>query len=359
MKTEHGAEAYYEYDEAKRAGFRPKCAKGVTCILFACFTAIIRVKLITGWWQLQRQYAKLKAMAKSRIKQVLAIVILLLTAVLFTRFFRQHPAYWQQLEHISRWTILWVVLLNVAMLAVLVGICQAIVNLCGRNISLRDNFLLTSYSSIINFFGPLQSGPGVRGVYLKAKYQVRLRDYTLATLLYLGFFALFSAFFLLAGTRPWWQTILALGAVVAFSRYVFRLFQKRDKKPAESHFALRLRPLIVLAVLAFVQVLITIAWYFIELKAVNPHISLHQAVPYAGAANFALFVSVTPDAIGIREAFLAFSQHIHHVSTANIISANLIDRAAYVLFLAMLFVVILLTHAKARLGVRAAQASEK
>lgn len=298
-------------------------------------------------------------MRPKRLKQFAAIAILIVTAALFTRFFMQHPTYWQQLRHVSPWTILWVVLLNVLMLMALVGICSATVSLSGKRIALRDNFLLTSYSSIINFFGPLQSGPGVRGVYLKTKYGVRLRDYTLATLLYLGLFAAFSAFFLLVGTRPWWQTLIALGFVAGFSKFVYQQFKMRDKKATDSHFALRAEPLAALAILAFIQVLITIAWYFVELRAVNPHISLHQAMSYSGAANFALFVSITPDAIGIREAFLAFTQHIHHVSTGNIISANLIDRAAYVLFLVMLFVVILLTHAKARLNVKNVQTAEE
>jgi uncharacterized membrane protein YbhN (UPF0104 family) len=297
-------------------------------------------------------------MPRKRLKQFAAVAVLIATAGLFTHFFMQHPLYWQQLRHVSPWTILWVILLNLLMLVVLVGICSATVGLSGKRIGLRDNFLLTSYSSIINFFGPLQSGPGVRGVYLKTKYGVRLRDYTLATLLYLGLFTAFSAFFLLVGTRPWWQTLVALCLVAGFSKFVYRQFKMRDKKAAESHFALRAEPLAVLAILAFIQVLITIAWYFLELRAVNSHISLHQAMSYSGAANFALFVSITPDAIGIREAFLAFTQHIHHVSTGNIISANLIDRAAYVLFLAMLFIVVLLTHAKARLSLKGASKPE-
>lgn len=283
------------------------------------------------------------------LKRLLASAILILTAVLFTRFFMHHPEYWQQLRHVSRWTIVWVLLLNAAMIATLVAICEVTVRLCGKHLKLRDNFLLTSYSSLVNFFGPYQSGPGVRGIYLKSKYGLRLRDYTLATLLALGLFAFFSAFFLLVGTRPWWQTLLALTAVGGFSWLVIRFFQKRDKKSDASQFTLRPGLVGALVILAFLQVAITIAWYFIELKAVNPHINIRQAMSYAGAANFALFVSITPDAIGIREGFLTFSQHIHHVSTANIISANIIDRAAYVLFLAILFVVLLLTHAKARL----------
>jgi uncharacterized membrane protein YbhN (UPF0104 family) len=216
----------------------------------------------------------------------------------------------------------------------------------------KENFILTSYSSIANFFGPLQSGPGVRAVYLKTKHQVRLRDYTLASLIALGLFAFFSALFLLVGTRPWWQTLAALIAVSAFSYGVIRLFVRRDKNPQDSQFALRPRVLAVIIALAFLQAIITVGWYYVELKAVDPGIHISQAMSYAGAANFALFVSITPDAVGIREAFLVFSQHIHHVSTSDIAAANVIDRAAYMLFLGLLFLLILATHAKDYLHLR-------
>jgi uncharacterized membrane protein YbhN (UPF0104 family) len=88
--------------------------------------------------------------------------------------------------------------------------------------------------------------------------------------------------------------------------------------------------------------------YYLALLASGAHVSLGQAVSYTGAANFALFVSVTPDGIGIREAFLLFAQRIHHVSTDAIVTANIIDRATFVVFLGVLFLVALGLHAKDR-----------
>ena len=112
--------------------------------------------------------------------------------------------------------------------------------------------------------------------------------------------------------------MLALLAVLALSAWLIQTFIKRDKHPGDSQFHLHRGLLIRLAVVTFLQVLLTAITYFVELKAVNPHIGWHQALSYAGAANFALFVSLTPDAIGFREAFLVLSQGISHVSTANI-----------------------------------------
>ena len=285
-------------------------------------------------------------------KNSLIVLILLSTLAAFVLFFVHHPQYWQDLKSGSPWWIVAVIILNIPMVGLLVLIYDACLQLCGHHIAWKENFLLTSYSSIINFFGPLQSGPGVRAAYLKTRHKVRLRDYGLATLLYYGMFALFSALFLLVGTRPWWQTLLVMVIVAGFSWFVFRYFARKDKKPAESQFHLHPNIVLKLAILTFLQVLLTAITYYVELKAVNPHIGWGQAMSYAGAANFALFVSLTPDAIGFREAFLVLSQGLNHVSTANIFGANVIDRTAYVLFLGLLFLVVLTTHAKDQLKIR-------
>ncbi|HVV26018.1 MAG TPA: lysylphosphatidylglycerol synthase transmembrane domain-containing protein [Candidatus Saccharimonadales bacterium] len=293
-----------------------------------------------------------RLLGKPKVKNSLIVLILLLTIAAFVHFFAQHPDYIRQLGRTNPWWIVAVVALNIPMIILLVFIYDACLGLCGKRLDWRENFLLTSYSSIVNFFGPLQSGPGVRAAYLKTRHQVRLRDYTLATLIYYGLFAFFSALFLLVGTRPWWQTTVALLAVAGVSYFFIKAFIQRDKKPADSQFHLHGDILARLVLLTFLQVLLTAITYFVELKAVNPHIGWSQAVSYSGAANFALFVSLTPDAIGFREAFLLFSQHLHHVSTANILSANIIDRGSYVIFLVLLFLVVLGTHAQDRLRLR-------
>jgi uncharacterized membrane protein YbhN (UPF0104 family) len=72
---------------------------------------------------------------------------------------------------------------------------------------------------------------------------------------------------------------------------------------------------------------------------------------YTGAANLALFVSLTPGAIGFRESFLVFSQHLHHISNSTIVAANILDRAMYLVLLLILALIIFGTHARRQLGV--------
>jgi uncharacterized membrane protein YbhN (UPF0104 family) len=295
-----------------------------------------------------------KAATSKRVRPWLVASVLFLTALLFSRFFAEHPEYLRALRHIPPITIIVVVALDTLLLGALIWIYDATVKLCGRRLPLKETGLLTAYSTIANFFGPLQSGPGVRAAYLKTRHQVRLRDYALATFIYYGLYAFFSALFLLVGTRPWWQTVLALLLVASASALVIRkvALRARTRGQDESHFHLHGTVLASLIIATFVQVSLQAIMYFIELRAIDPAVHFSQAVSYTGAANFSLFVSITPGAIGFREAFLVFSQNIHHISTATILSASLIDRAAYIVFLALLSLVVVGTHAKVRLQLR-------
>jgi uncharacterized membrane protein YbhN (UPF0104 family) len=294
-----------------------------------------------------------RLLANQQIKRLVVIAILLITIYVFVHFFITHPGYITSLRDVKPGVIALVIALNFVMIALLGVLYDAILRICGKKLRLKENILLTSYSSIVNFFGPLQSGPGVRAAYLKTRHQLRLRDYTLATLIYYGLFAFFSALFLAVGSRPWWQTILALLVVGGFSYLVIRVFMKRDKrKGLPSQFALRPKVLAVLISVTFLQVVLTAVTYFVELRAVDSTVHFSQAITYAGAANFSLFVSLTPDAIGFRESFLVLAQHLHHISTAHILSANIIDRGSYLLFLGILFIIVLSVHAKDQLQIR-------
>jgi uncharacterized membrane protein YbhN (UPF0104 family) len=300
------------------------------------------------------QLAKILLAKKNR--RWIAVGVLIITVLLVAHFFFSNPQYIEQLAHVSPSVIVLVILLNIPATVALAWAYYAILQLCGKPIAMKENILLTAYSSIINFFGPLQSGPGVRAVYLKTRHKVRIRDYMLATLVYYAFYATFCALFLLVGTRPWWQTALGLLVVAGFSTCVIGWFIRRDskwgEKGAPSAFAFRRSTLIALAIAVLLQITCNASYFYVELHAVNPSISISQAISYTGAAGFSLFVSLTPDAVGFREAFLIFSQQLHHISTADILNANIIDRGSYVLYLVLLLLFTLSVHARDRLQLR-------
>ncbi len=279
------------------------------------------------------------------IKPFLTVAVLVLTIAAFAYYFAAHPSALRQLAHVPPLTLIILLGLYVCVTAALVFVYEALMALCDTRLDKRENFLLTAYSSIINFFGPLQSGPGFRAVYLKKRHGTKLKNYTLASMTYYGLYAACSGLFLLSGLLGW-----RLSLVVAATGFLMGLLLLRSTHPQVKRLRqLRLGNLYKLAVATFAQLTFTALIYYVELRAIDQSVHIGQAVVYAGVANLALFVSITPGAIGFREAFLLFSGNLHHIERSTVLAASLIDRSIYVAFLGLLFVVVLSMHAKKRL----------
>lgn len=281
------------------------------------------------------------------IKRTLAVAILLLTGAAFTYYLTTHPEVISQLQQTNPWLLAGLVAGYGLILLTLVGVQSATLRLIRVRMPVLENLMLTSYSSIANFFGPLQSGPGVRLVYLKARYHIEIKAYVFATFLYYGFFALISGYMLSTGAIPTWLACLILVAISAGAYWVIQ--KKRAEVANTSGFTIQ--PVLLLLLATIAQLLLVSGLYFAELRSLDSSITYPQALTYTGAANFAMFVSLTPGAIGFRESFLLFTQNLHGISADTVLAASLIDRAANVLFLGLLFVLTLGVHAKQRFSV--------
>lgn len=284
-----------------------------------------------------------------KIRPLLVIGIVVGTIGAFAYYFHAHPDYIHKLFTISPLVIVALLIINFGLITTIAIINHISAQICRVELDKRESFLLTIYSSLANFFGPLQSGPGVRAGYLKTRYKVRLRDFTFVTLIGYGFFAVISALFLVIGVTAWWASLLIVMSAAGISFATIKWFARKSQKNGNfTHVILSARHLGLLGAATFVQVSFTAVRYGIELAAVGAQATLGQIISYAGAANFSLFVSITPDGIGIREAFLLFAQRMHGVSTEHIVAASLIDRASYVVFLAALGLIALALHAHKR-----------
>src|SRR5690606_1427151 len=85
----------------------------------------------------------------------------------------------------------------------LMSVTRASLRFYHKTFGLQENFLFNAYSSLINFFGPGQSGPGFRGVYLKIKHGLGIKQYIFITLMYYAYYAIISGALLLIISRPW------------------------------------------------------------------------------------------------------------------------------------------------------------
>lgn len=248
-------------------------------------------------------------------------------------------------------------LLAIAYLGTIVAnaiVLSASLRLIGKRVGFAENLSLTGYSSIVNFFGPLQSGPGFRAAYLKQRHGVSLKKFLYTTLLFYAFFALINGLVIAAAivvnlpgafTAPLVIAALVLTAIASWLSYRF----VPAVRTMTSLIKVRSPYFWVVGIGALLLSLCTAGAYFLELIHVDVSIGFMQAVVYAAAANLALFVSLTPGAIGFRESFLLLSERLHQIPADTVIAASIIDRAFYVVFLLGLFGLLLGFGVRSRL----------
>lgn len=284
-------------------------------------------------------------MNRKIIRPVLGVLIIAVTVYLFGWYISKNPEILQQLKDTSLFVVLLIMLAYTGVLGALMLVLVGSLHFYQKKMATYENFLLNAYSSLINFFGPGQSGPGFRAAYLKLKHNVRIKQYIFITLVYYAFYALFSGILFSAVAFPPLITAGIIFAITAGCLGILKLYVHKNKNILKNSSVNSLKPIVIIGCATLLQVLLLWLLYFIELRSFDSSISAGQAAAYTGAANFALFVSLTPGAIGFREAFLLFSQNVHAIPNDLIIAANILDRAVYILFLGILFLLVLILHA--------------
>lgn len=295
---------------------------------------------------------------KRHLKAILVAGILALTVLAFAYYIHKHPDIVTQLKHMPRLTLLAILALYGVWFIALALVTRAVLYMYRKHMSLQENFLFNAYSNLINFFGPGQSGPIFRGAYLKKRHGLGVKQYLFTLLIYYAFYGVISVFMAVGGVRPWWQTLILLIGAAGGSAVILRWFIRKNRAKMGEQPLLNLKNLGFMFAMTAVQLAAQAIIFGIELHNVGAGASPGQVLAYTGVANFALFVALTPGAIGIREAFLAFSQGLHHIGGSTIVAANIVDRAGFLVFLGILFLFVISLHAKDKLRVKDLQLNE-
>ena len=290
---------------------------------------------------------------KQLIRRSATFIILALTIVGAVYYLVKHRSLLTQLGHISPWVIVVVFLLYVVLFGVLMLILDATLKLCRIKLNKQENVLLNAYTLIINnFFIIGQNGPIFRGYYLKTRHNLKVRNYAAVTLLYFLIYGIISVFFISLGSQAWWLTTLLGMVMVGTAVGLIKLYVRRKKFKAQE-LSVTTKGLVYLMVVTALQVVVQAIIYGVELhNSGHIRVNISQIITYTGTANLALFVALTPGAIGIRESFLILSERLNHVTSGMIVVANVIDRSVYLAFLLVLLVITLSIHAKDKLTVK-------
>ncbi|MBC7708369.1 flippase-like domain-containing protein [Polaromonas sp.] len=280
-------------------------------------------------------------MNRRLLRTLIAFSVLLITIGASIYFLASHPAVGRQILTTPPPTLLTLLFLYLLFMVSLWLIFRSSLVICRAKLPIGETILVTAYSSIINFFGPLQSGPAFRALYLKKRHKVDLKHYAAASLVYYFFYAYFSGLCLLLGFGWQWVALGAAAGLLSVAGVLRLPITRLQKLRGTSR-----RGIAYTAGATLLQVSILAIIFYIELHSINHAVGFGQAIVYSGAANFALFVSLTPGAIGFRESFVLLAHKLHEIPNATVVAASLLDRGVYIAMLLLLCVFIFGSHAR-------------
>lgn len=281
----------------------------------------------------------------------MTIAITVITLGLFYYYLATHPSLLHQLLTTSPQTIGKLLVLYGLWFGTLSLILQAILKICNLDIAPGENLLINAYSTFLNYLTPGQGGPVLRGLYLKGRYKLPFRRYLFATIIYYMFYAVVSMVLLIGGVRAWWQTLLGV-VLISTLLYIGAKYYARKHHLNAKGLNLSIETMAYMAFVTCLQAVVQFAIYWVELNSVSSGFTFGQVMSYTGAANFALFVNITPGAVGIRETFLIFSERLHHITNSVIVGTNVLDRATYLVFLGIVFICVLAVRGRSVFAIK-------
>lgn len=294
-----------------------------------------------------------RAVRNKTFRNVVAVAVIVLTIGLFGYYLANNPDTLAAVTSLDAATLVFLSLAYIVTIIANAFVLWSSLRLINKKVRFSENIALTGYSSVVNFFGPLQSGPGFRAAYLKQKHNVSLKRFFYVTVVFYGFFALLNglvmAFALLLRASSDMFAVTLIGMIIAGAALTGLIVNNTRIRSLLQSVKLNDVNFWYIGLGAVFLAAGTTAAYFVELTHVDPTVTIAQTAVYAAAANLALFVSLTPGAIGFRESFLLLSERLHGIAPDVVITASIIDRAFYVVFLLVMFVALLAFGARSRL----------
>lgn len=232
-----------------------------------------------------------------------------------------------------------------------------------NKLSMREGFMVAVLTAVGNFFGPLLGGMGVRAVYLKKYHQLPYSKFTATLIGYYQMMFIFNSLMAIIGllllARTGQSTALLLffaAWMLGFASFAFiRLPARRRFKAIEQTRVGKVlvkiiydiedgwqllrqnrRLLIRMAGLAIINL---IALYFVsllEFMALGLQINFAALALYTALVQASLLLSITPGAVGLREAMLVILAGTIGLSTQEIVQVAVLDRGIYFVMLAIL-----------------------
>lgn len=289
--------------------------------------------------------------------KILKVIALSLTIVLFVFYFLNNQESFERIWDLSFWQLGLILLGQSLVILANTFILSIIVSFSGKKIPFAESAMVTAYSSVVNFFGFLQGGVGLRGIYLNKYFSVKYRQYFLLTAVqYILLFSLagLMIFVGVSFTNDIKNALFLVGLfIISLSAFYFLLRLLRNEKIADLSSRLtnitsifRNRRILLITSALVLQLCGSFLAYGAALDSIGADITIGGLLIFTGISQFSIVIALTPGAIGIREGLLLIAQSQMLLSANDIIVASTIDRAVYFITLALLVPIALAARGK-------------
>jgi uncharacterized membrane protein YbhN (UPF0104 family) len=280
--------------------------------------------------------------------------ILLATIAAFVVYYIYNQQQFQRLDSLGLVDVLLIILGQTIVITSNVLILMILVLFIDKKVPFLEASRITAYSSVVNFFGFLQGGLGVRAIYLKTTVGMKLKKYTLLTIVqYLTIFGISAAMVVIGVFKDGYLLLAGLLTVSLLLVLIYKFKSYLSVKITNTVHSLvklvRVRSLALLIFAVLFQLAGSTLAAAVELSAIGADITVQGLLVYSGMSQFAIVFAITPAAIGVREALLLAVQGQMGISSSDIILAATIDRLVYFLTLG-LFAPLALTARKLKLS---------
>lgn len=187
----------------------------------------------------------------------------------------------------------------------------------GRDLSLRESFLLSVATTAANYLLPARSGAGLRGLYLKSRVGFDLMDFfvtlsglSVIALLVNGALGLLAVALLVAAGRPFDPWVAAVFAVAVAAPGAIMALPVRDAagtglvaRTLAGWGRLRARPALLarLAAITVAQSVLMMFQTSVAFHAIGTSPPLADVLFFTALKSLALLTTITPGALGIVE----------------------------------------------------------
>lgn len=298
------------------------------------------------------------------MKKYLSTLITLGVVGLFAWYGFTHGEIFRDIAHVAIWALVLIVIGKLINIWTTGLFTKWTVEAFTDTLSQRESFIVAVLTAIGNFFGPLFGGLGIRAVYLKKYHNLPYSKFTATLIGYYQMMFQLNSLLAIVGLlllRHTDQTgyVLAVFSIwfIAFLGLAFMKLPPRNRlawlersKPGalitkilydiEDGWRLLITKRKLLLQMLWLSAVNLAALYlvnYVEFTAMGIHVGIAAMALYTALVQASMLLSITPGAVGLREAILILLASTIGITNQQIVQVAVLDRGIYFLLLGVLF----------------------